>query len=57
MKVYISADIEGASGITHWDEATKQRPGYDEYREQMTIETVAAVTPASLAISLRVTGI
>ncbi|HJN78021.1 MAG TPA: M55 family metallopeptidase [Myxococcota bacterium] len=22
MKVYITADIEGITGITHWDEAT-----------------------------------
>ncbi len=49
MKVYISADIEGASGITHWDEATKQRPGYDEYREQMTLETAAACEGAVAA--------
>ncbi|MCB1432484.1 MAG: M55 family metallopeptidase, partial [Alphaproteobacteria bacterium] len=23
MKVYISVDIEGCAGITHWDEANK----------------------------------
>ena len=42
MKVYISVDIEGVAGITHWDEATKQKPGYTEYRERMTAEAVAA---------------
>ena len=25
MKVYISADIEGAAGITNWDEAAQDR--------------------------------
>lgn len=27
MKVYISADIEGTTGITHWDEAERARWG------------------------------
>ena len=26
MRVYISADIEGIAGISHWDEAGKQAP-------------------------------
>jgi hypothetical protein len=26
MRVYISADIEGIAGISHWDEAGKQTP-------------------------------
>jgi D-aminopeptidase len=26
MKLYISADIEGIAGITHWDEASKEKP-------------------------------
>lgn len=42
MKVYISVDIEGAAGITHWDEAEIGKEGYPEYREQMTVEAVAA---------------
>lgn len=42
MKVYISVDIEGVAGITHWDEAEKGKEGYTEYREQMTAEAVAA---------------
>jgi D-aminopeptidase len=28
MKVYISADIEGIAGITHWDEADKTHDTY-----------------------------
>ena len=42
MKVYISADIEGITGTTHWDETDIGKPGYDTFREQMTAETVAA---------------
>jgi D-amino peptidase len=42
MKVYISADIEGTTGITDWEEATKGHPTYPEFRERMTEEVVAA---------------
>jgi D-amino peptidase len=42
MKVYISADIEGTTGITHWEEADKTHPTYQEFRERMTDEVVAA---------------
>jgi D-amino peptidase len=42
MKIYISADIEGVAGITHWDEATKNKTEYQEFRQYMTEEVVAA---------------
>jgi D-amino peptidase len=42
MKVYISADIEGITGSTHWDEATKSKSDYREFQEQMTAEVAAA---------------
>ena len=42
MKIYISADIEGITGITNWDEANKKHADYQEFREQMTAEVVAA---------------
>ena len=42
MKVYISADIEGVTGTTHWDETEKPKPDYSEFREQMTAEVSAA---------------
>lgn len=42
MKVYISADIEGITGTTHWDETEKKEPDYAEFREQMTAEVAAA---------------
>jgi D-amino peptidase len=42
MKVFISADIEGTAGITNWEEADKTHPTYQEFRERMTDEVVAA---------------
>jgi D-amino peptidase len=42
MKVFISADIEGTTGITNWEEADKTHPTYHEFRERMTDEVVAA---------------
>ncbi|MBU0492198.1 MAG: M55 family metallopeptidase [Chloroflexi bacterium] len=42
MKVYISADIEGVTGTTHWDETTKDKADYAEFRDQMTAEVAAA---------------
>ena len=42
MKIYISADIEGVTGTTHWDETDKKSPDFKEFQEQMTAEVVAA---------------
>ncbi|MBE3037203.1 MAG: M55 family metallopeptidase, partial [Chloroflexi bacterium] len=42
MKVYISADIEGIAGTTHWDETENDKPDYSEFRQQMTAEVAAA---------------
>ena len=42
MKVYLSADIEGITGSTHWDETDKKHSDFSEFREQMTAEVVAA---------------
>ncbi len=49
MKIFISADIEGITGITHWDEADKAKPDYQEFREQMTAEVAAACEAAVAA--------
>ncbi len=49
MKVFISADIEGITGTTHWDEADKKNPDYAEFQEQMTAEVVAACEGATEA--------
>lgn len=42
MKIYISADIEGVTGISHWDETDKTKPDYADFQKQMTAEVVAA---------------
>lgn len=42
MKVYISADIEGITGVTHWDETELGKEDSKAFREQMTAEVVAA---------------
>lgn len=46
MKVYISVDIEGVAGITHWDEAEKNHADWHEFREIMTNEAIAAIDGA-----------
>ncbi len=42
MKIYISADIEGVCGTTHWDECDDKKPDYTEFQKQMTAEVAAA---------------
>jgi len=42
MKVFISADIEGINGVTHWDETIKNKPDFKEFAHQMTLEVNAA---------------
>ena len=49
MKIYISADIEGIAGISHWDEATLGKQEYDIFQEQMTREVIAACEGAIAA--------
>jgi D-amino peptidase len=49
MKVYISVDIEGIAGITHWDEAEHDHKAYPQFQERMTGEAVAACEGAIAA--------
>lgn len=42
MKIYISADIEGVTGVTHWDETDLAKGDSQTAREQMTAEVAAA---------------
>jgi D-amino peptidase len=42
MKIYISADIEGVTGTTHWDETDRKNLDFKEFQEQMTAEVVAS---------------
>ncbi|PIK87033.1 peptide ABC transporter [Synechococcus sp. 63AY4M2] len=55
MKVYISADIEGIAGISHWDEATIGQPGYEPFREQMTRAVIAACEGSLAAGATQIT--
>lgn len=42
MKVFISADIEGVNGISHWDETNEaKRAEYDPFARRMTLEVAA----------------
>ncbi len=48
MKVYISADMEGITGVTHWDEVEHNKPSaYTQFQERMTKEVVAACDGAN----------
>lgn len=42
MKIYISADIEGVNGVTHWNETEKTKSDHMEFARQMTLEVKAA---------------
>jgi D-amino peptidase len=49
MKVYISADIEGISGVCDWDQTGKTGYAYEEARSLMTEEVLAACRGAEQA--------
>ncbi|QIB69821.1 peptidase M55 [Aminipila butyrica] len=49
MKVFISADIEGVTGVTSWCETTWGGQGYEEACRQMTLEVAAACRGAMKA--------
>lgn len=47
MKLFISADIEGITGVTAWQETKFGGQGYDAARTQMTLEVGAACSAAT----------
>ena len=49
MRFFISADIEGVTGINSWDETNKNNADYGEFRKQMTREVAAACEAAFAA--------
>ena len=49
MKVYISADIEGVTGILNWNQCNHERPEYKEFSNQMSREVAAACMGANMA--------
>ncbi len=42
MKIYISVDMEGITGVTHWDEVDHNKQAYSQFQEQMSLEAAAA---------------
>ena len=46
MKIFVSADIEGVTGVTHWDETDAAKGDYRPAAEQMTAEVAAACEAA-----------
>jgi len=49
MRFFISADIEGVTGINTWSETNKSNPDYREFRDQMAREVIAACEGALAA--------
>ena len=48
MKIYISADMEGITGVTHWDEVEHKEPSaYNQFQDRMTLEVLAACDGAN----------
>ncbi len=56
MRVYISADIEGVTGICHATETNKEKPDFEPFRDQMAAE-VAAACRGALAAGARETWV
>ncbi|RJP24609.1 MAG: peptidase M55 [Candidatus Omnitrophota bacterium] len=46
MKIYISADMEGISGVVSWDETERPNSDFERFRKIMTDEVNAAVEGA-----------
>lgn len=46
MRVFVSLDIEGISGVVHWDQCSPGNRQYDETRALMTGEANAAISGA-----------
>lgn len=49
MKIFISADMEGITGTTLWDECNQLHPTYAQFATQMTNEVLAACEGAIAA--------
>jgi D-amino peptidase len=49
LKVFISVDMEGISGVIHWEDVSRNGKDYDLFRKLMTEEANAAVEGAIAA--------
>jgi D-amino peptidase len=47
MRVFISVDMEGITGVTCWDDVDSSKPSYERFRKVMTAEVNAAVEGAA----------
>jgi len=54
MNVYISVDMEGVSGVHHWDQVAIGHHEYPRYRAQLTREVIAACEGALAADAKRI---
>jgi D-amino peptidase len=43
MKVYISVDMEGVTGVSAWEDVNSKSKTYERYRSQMNKEALAAI--------------
>jgi D-amino peptidase len=43
MKILIAADMEGISGVVHWDQVSSKHPEYARFRQLMTDDVNAAI--------------
>jgi D-amino peptidase len=46
MKVFISADMEGTTGVTAWDDVNPEKPSYQRFRKFLTRDVNAAIEGA-----------
>ena len=49
LKIFISVDMEGLTGVTHWEEVSRTGKDYETFRKIMTKETNAAIEGALAA--------
>jgi D-amino peptidase len=46
LKVFISADMEGATGVTCWDDVSPGKPAFERFRKLLTRDVNAAIEGA-----------
>jgi D-amino peptidase len=46
LKVFISADMEGATGVTSWDDVNAEKPPYQRFRRLLTGDVNSAIEGA-----------
>jgi D-amino peptidase len=46
MRIFMSVDMEGITGVTCWDDVDSDKPSYERFRKVMTAEVNAAVEGA-----------